>query len=127
MITLTIDFTEDVRNLSLTITDIDKNIFQNAPNRWIDEVVFTPGRRVAPDDGGFTVVKRGPNVIGDGTAATPFKSSVNEDIHTPAGDLTLSWPGPLQVVTIAYKAAGANNVNAVGQQIGVGKINFNNC
>ncbi len=27
VITLTIDFTEDVRNLSLTITDIDKNTF----------------------------------------------------------------------------------------------------
>ncbi len=52
---------------------------------------------------------------------------MNEDIHTPAGDLTLSWAGPLQVVTIAYKAAGSNNVNAVGQQIGVGKISFNNC
>jgi hypothetical protein len=121
VITLTIEFTENVENLSLTITDIDKNTIVNAPNRWIDEVVITPG--------GFTdtVPVKGANVIGAGTATNPYSSSVDENISTPAGDVTLTWAGPLKVVTIAYKAAGSNNVNDWGQQIGVGKISFNNC
>ena len=121
VITLTITFTENVENLSLTITDIDKNTIVNAPNRWIDEVVITPG--------GFTdtVPAKGANVIGAGTATNPYASSVNENISTPAGDVTLTWAGPLKVVTIAYKAAGSNNVNDWGQQIGVGKLSFDNC
>ena len=58
MITLTIDFTEDVRNLSLRITDIDKNTeTECAPTGGSTKSSFTPGpHRHYASDGGFTVV-----------------------------------------------------------------------
>jgi hypothetical protein len=82
-----------------------------------------------PPDGGFTVPPggRGSNVVGDGTATSPFTGSTDENIETSAGDVTLSWAGPLKIVTIAYKEAVRDNVGVLGQQIGVGQISFTTC
>ena len=65
MITLTIDFTEHVENLSLTITDIDKNTVVECP-----QSLDRRGRRhtwARVTDDRFTVSK-GANVMGAGTA-----------------------------------------------------------
>ena len=66
-------------------------------------------------------------MVGDGTATSPFTGSTDENIETSAGDVTLSWAGPLKIVTIAYKEAGRDNVGVLGQQIGVGQISFTTC
>ena len=49
-------------------------------------------------------------MVGDGTATSPFTGSTDENIETSAGDMTLSWAGPLKIVTIAYKEAGRAKV-----------------
>ena len=109
-ITMTLLLSQPVTNLSLTITDIDKIV-----GDWIDEVVVTPP--------GFTAVKAA-NVIGSGTAGDPFRSSVNGGISSAAGDVRLTWAGPLTQVQITYRAADADNESGIGQHVGVGKIGF---
>jgi hypothetical protein len=116
-ITLTLTFSQPVTNLSLTITDIDRDTGQ-----WIDHVIINTG--------GYTVTARGPNVIGAGTASGatvwtgPFRSSVNGGISSANGDVTLRWAGPLSQVQITYRVADTQNESDIGQHIGVGKIGF---
>jgi hypothetical protein len=109
-VTLTLTFSQPVTNLSLTITDIDKET-----KNWIDEVVVSPL--------GFTADKAA-NVIGTGTAADPFRSQVEGGIDSAAGDVTLTWAGPVTQVQITYRAADSQNKSGIGQHIGVGKIGF---
>ena len=109
-VALTLTFSQPVTNLSLTITDIDK-----ASKQWIDEVVATPA--------GFTSVKAA-NVIGTGAANNPFRSQVNGGISSAAGDVVLTWAGPLNQVAITYRVADQDNESGVGQHVGVGKIGF---
>ena len=112
-IALTLTFDAPVENLTLTVTDIDM-----WTGRWIDQVYTTSGA---------TVVAKGVNVVGSGTSADPFISTVKKDIYTDAGDLTLTWPGPLTVVQVFFRAGDLTNTSSTGQHIGVGKIGFDNC
>jgi hypothetical protein len=112
-ITLTVTFSTPVTALTLTITDIDKDT-----GEWIDQVIVnTPG---------YTAVK-GPNVTGTGTAASPLTTSVNGGISSNAGDVKLTWPGPLTQVQLTYRAGDSQNGSNIGQHIGVGLIGFGNC
>jgi hypothetical protein len=130
LIILTIEFSAPVRNLSLTITDIDDDnsaTGQSAPSGPVDWVAITPGPSITAGDGGFSVSQRGASVVGAGSATSPFTSNTKENIETSAGDVTLVWSGPLTIVTVAYKEADLNNVGEQGRQVGVGKISFDNC
>ena len=60
---MTLTFSQPVRDLSLPITDIDKDT-----DLWIDEIIVGPASFVAT---------KGANVIGTGTDADPFKASVD--------------------------------------------------
>jgi len=112
-ITLTLSFDQPVENLTLTVTDIDK-----ITGEWIDQVYTSPVG---------TVSTKGPNVVGSGTSADPFTSKVEAEIHTAAGDLTLTWPGPLSVVQLFFRVGDTKNTSSNGQHIGVGKIGFDSC
>jgi hypothetical protein len=112
-LTMTLTFSRPVENLTLTITDIDK-----IKGEWIDQVFVAPP--------GFSAVP-GPNVSGSGLAGDPFTANVDAEIHTAAGDLTLTWAGPLTTAQISYRAGDAANTSTNGQHIGVGKIGFSNC
>jgi hypothetical protein len=113
VITLTLTFDSPVQSLSLSVTDIDK-----LTREWIDQVYTSPVG---------TPTAKGPNVVGSGTSADPFTSSVEAEIHTAAGDLTLTWPGPLTVVELFFRAGDSKNSSSLGQHIGVGKIGFDRC
>lgn len=110
-ITMTLTLSEPVTDLSLTITDIDRVITE-----WIDHVIVNTG--------GYVVTAQGANVIGTGTSGDPFRSSHNGGISSAAGDVTLTWAGPLTMVQITYRAADADNDSDVGQHIGIGLIGF---
>jgi hypothetical protein len=112
-LTLTITFNRVVRNAKLTITDIDK-----ATGQWIDQVYAAPA--------GYSAAKSA-NVVGAGAAGDPFTSKVEGEIHTSAGDLTLTWPAPLRTVTITYVAGDQTNASDIGQHIGVGQFSYSNC
>ena len=110
LITMTLNFNQPVTKLSLTITDIDK-----VATEWVDEVEVLPV--------GFTAVKAGQRHRyrnpGD-----RFRSQVNGDISSAAGDVTLTWAGPVTQVQITYFATDPKNDSDIGQHIGVGKIGF---
>ncbi|HEX4471803.1 MAG TPA: hypothetical protein VH085_07535 [Nocardioides sp.] len=113
IITLTLSLDDPVENLTLTVTDIDK-----IKGEWIDQVYTSPVAIASA---------QGPNVVGSGTSADPFTSKVNAEIHTAAGDLTLTWPGPLSVVQLFFRVGDTKNTSTRGQHVGVGKIGFDGC
>jgi hypothetical protein len=115
-ISMTMQFTSPVSNLSLKIVDIDKDTGQ-----WIDHIVVSPA--------GFAVDAAANNVVGSGTSTDPFRSTVEGDISTgsAAGHRTLTWAGPLQAVNITYLAKDQDNASDIGQHIGVTAIQFANC
>jgi hypothetical protein len=112
-IAMTLSFDHPVDNLTLTVTDIDK-----ITGEWIDQVYTSPVGAVSA---------KGPNVVGSGTSADPFTSKVEAEIHTAAGDLTLTWPGPLSVVQLFFRVGDTKNTSSQGQHVGVGKIGFDSC
>ena len=63
-------------------------------------------------------------MIGSGTVADPYRSQVNGGISSAAGDVKLTWAGPVSQVQITYRAADAENDSDIGQHIGVGQIGF---
>jgi hypothetical protein len=110
---ITLTFTAAVTNVSMTVTDIDKDT-----GEWIDEVIVnTPG---------YTY-QAGANVIGTGTALSPFKSNHEGGITSAAGDVTVSWAGPLTSVALTYRAADSQNGSGSGQHIGIGLFGFDSC
>ena len=112
-ITVTITLSEPVENLTFKIHDID-----GLASQWKDTV------RV--NTAGYTSVP-GVNIIGTGTAADRFRNATNVDnpIETGVADVTLSWAGPVQVVSFTYVAGSSGNSD--NQHIGLGDISFTDC
>lgn len=115
-LTMTITFTQPVRNFGFTITDID-----GSPDSWIDQVSVSPES--------FSIAGRGSNLTGAGTTASPFLSDPQNpgNIDSPAGDAAVVWPGALTTFTVLYTAADSGNASAIGQMIGLGRFSFDNC
>jgi hypothetical protein len=113
-LTLTITFSQPVMNFGLTMTDIDR-----AKDSWIDQVTLSPET--------FSTTGKGANVGGTGKIGAPFVSTQEGGIDSPAGDVTLTWPGALQVFTVTYVAADKKNNSGIGQMIGIGQFAYNNC
>lgn len=103
---MTITFGRPVRNLVLTITDIDIDLTYN------DQVDLS----VVP-----TSVKRPATVVGDGsptgsTATTgPFRNTTAGNLlpESGAGNVELTYAGPLSSVTIRYWNSGLAGQQAI--------------
>ena len=98
-------FTRPVSNLSFTLTDID-----SASGDFLDAVELTPG---------FTWSNRASGLTGVGTAANPFKQTtpdVNADnSNGSAGNVTITYAGPLSTFTISYGNQAATFAAGVDQ------------
>lgn len=112
-VTVTLTFSAPVENLTFKLHDID-----GLASQWRDTV------RV--NTAGYTFVA-GANIIGTGTNADRFRNATNVDnpIDTGVADVTLSWAGPIQVVSFAL-IAGSNGQSS-NQHIGLGDISFTDC
>ena len=98
-------FTRAVTNLSFTLTDID-----SASGDFLDAVQLTPG---------FTWSSRATGLTGVGTPGDPFKqktSDVNADNSSSgAGNVTITYPGPLTTFTLSYGNQAASFATGVDQ------------
>ena len=91
-VTVTITFTQAVTNLTFRIHDIDKT-----SEGWDDLVIVNTT--------GFTY-SAGTDVIGNGTALTPFRNqhTGDQDIDSGRNHVDLTWAGPVAQVQFIYKA-----------------------
>ncbi|MGC4112952.1 MAG: hypothetical protein QM747_21550 [Nocardioides sp.] len=113
-LTLTITFSEPVTNLAFTVTDIDQYRGQ-----WDDRVSLAPES--------FAVTAKGRRVTGSGTSADPFRSNQKGNIDSASGDVSVVWPGTIQVLTLTYVAADEDNTSDIGQMIGIGRFGYDSC
>ena len=98
-------FTRAVSNLTFTLTDID-----STSGDFLDAVQLTPG---------FTWSNRAAGLTGVGTSADPFRQT-SADVNannssSGAGNVTITYPGPLTTFTISY-ANGAWNYSVYPAQ-----------
>jgi hypothetical protein len=114
-VSITLTLARPVRNLTFTITNIDKTAGQ-----WVDQVVASPTA--------FGVLSRGSNVVGTGTTADPFTGQADLAVTSkdPSGDVTVTWPGQVQQVTVSY-TAGIAQTSKTTQYVGVGGFSYDNC
>ena len=112
-VTMTINFSEPVKNLSLRITDIDKATGEFS---FTDEVIVGPATFEATL--GTRVGVEGPT--------GGFMATVDGEISSNEGDVRLFWSHALQQVQITLRAA-TNGSDLAGQHIGVGDFRFDNC
>ncbi len=110
---VTISLSAPVEGLSFVLHDIDW-----VDQQWYDTVIVsTPG---------FTHAN-GANVQGVGTSGNPFRP-INEGdnpISSGLGDVRLTWPGTVQVVTFRYRAGITGN--SQNQHIGLGNLSYQAC
>lgn len=118
-LTMALTFTRSLRNFALTISNIDRY-----PGQWSDAVSVSSGA---------SVLTRGSNVIGSGTAADPFVANtanakaVEGADNNVASRVRVVWPGSLTRVSVTYVAADAKSASTTGPYIGVGTFSYNNC
>jgi hypothetical protein len=112
-VTMTILFSEPVKNLTLRVTNIDK-----VTGDFIDEVIVSPATFEA---------LLGPRVSWTGQVTDGFKATEEGAITSDQGDVSLVWKHELQQVQITLRAADEDNASFLGQYVGVGLIGFNNC
>jgi hypothetical protein len=121
---ITIGFSEDVFNVSFTITDID-NFFNLSGNGWSDRIVV-----ITPTNYSYSM-PAGSTVIGAGTATGttittgPFRNSVannNYPNSSPGGNVTLTFPGPLTQFQFQFRCASVDDGS--NQLINLTNISF---
>lgn len=131
---ITISFSVAVRDVVFTITDID-----NQANTWSDRLTTT----TAP-----TSYVRGTNVIGigatgNGSGGSPnsgngggngqtgaFRNSVDSDNlanTSSAGNLTLTYAGPITTIQLQYWNGAVAGGSTANQLIRLSDIAFNSC
>jgi hypothetical protein len=100
---LTLSFDTAIKDLSFTLTDIDR-----VQAGWRDQVSVTPG---------FTLVGTlGSNInVGNGSAGTPWSSTNNVNLPgtNSTGNVAVRYAGPISTVSITYTNgadAGANSM-----------------
>lgn len=107
-------FTRPVSNLTFTLTDID-----SASDDFLDSVVLSPG---------FTYAPLPATMQGVGTLANPFRpKSVNSPIdntNSSAGNVTITYAGPISSFTVDYKNAATSFATRVDQDQVVTIANF---
>ena len=108
-------FSKPVSRLTFTLTDID-----SATGDFIDSVVLTPG---------FTFSIPSTSLVqGRGTTAEPFRpSSANapaDNTNSAAGNVTITYPGPISTFTIDYRNAATSFATNVDQDQVVTIANF---
>ena len=66
-------------------------------------------------------------MVGTGTSALPFRNNVAGDqaIDSGLNHVDLNWAGPIQDVTLTYKAG--MNGDSSNQHIGIGNLSFTDC
>lgn len=121
-VTMTLQFSAPVENLSITIHDIDKQ-----ENAWNDLVHFdTPP----------TSVTNGSNVKGTGTSGDPLQAKAwgNQTTGNGTERSVVTWADPITMLTITYEAGGPSSSNpnyqygnSQNQWVAIGNISFNSC
>ena len=106
-ITLTLTFDAPVKNLALTVTDIDR-----LPGQWFDS-----GLHLTGSHGHGPRACRSP-AAAPGTTPSPARSPRTST--TTHGDVAVTWPSALTTVQLVLGAADSKNNGTVGQQVGVG-------
>lgn len=107
-------FTKPVSNLTFTLTDID-----SAAGDFLDAVKLTPG---------FTYAPLSATMQGSGTVADPFRpvgtNAPIDNTNSNAGNVTITYAGPISGFTIDYKNAAASFAANVDQDQVVTIANF---
>lgn len=107
-------FTKAVSNLTFTLTDID-----SATGDFWDSVWLTPG---------FTVSGKASGLQGAGTSASPFKQTSGntpvDNTNGGAGNVTITYPGPINGFTINYSNAATSFATGIDQDQVVTITNF---
>lgn len=87
--TYSFSFSRPVTNLAFTLTDVDRT-----PGDFADRVELS---------GGWTETSRGAGVTGSGTQADPWVgAAAYDDGSSAAGNLQLSFAGPVSSFTLTY-------------------------
>ena len=112
---VTLDFAAPVRNISLTIEDLDRG--RNPDHQ--DEV-YVPAGGTA-----FTTATPGKKVIGSGTPSAPFRAAddVLGDFSGPDYAVSLTWEGPVTSIKIGYRQ-GVRANSAAFPSIWVSPVTF---
>lgn len=109
--TIKFTFSKVVRGLAFTLSDIDKN-------SWEDIVVINTA--------GYTYT-RGSALQGTGSAGAPFQAANGQNSGVPGsspnGNVNLTWAGDVTQVSFTYSQGNVNG-NATGPFIGVGDLAF---
>jgi hypothetical protein len=117
--TVTITFSKSVSQVSFALYDID-----NSNGGWGDRVYTSP----TPSSLSFTNAAWTPttsHVTGACTSASPLSSTDTNSNYGDAsslGNATLTFNGPLTVITLTYY--NAVNTGGSNQRIGIGPIKF---
>ncbi|MDR2997707.1 MAG: hypothetical protein LBU78_06270 [Microbacterium sp.] len=113
---MTITFSREVTNLVLPI----RNFSWPTSNSYGDQVwLATNGQ-----PGGFTFVT-GSGVGGDGSYAQPFRRSAGSETYTgPSTNVTVTFPGPVTSIMLAYDDKRGTLANRVEQAIALGDMTF---
>lgn len=110
----TFSFTKAVSNLSFTLTDIDST----TGDFW-DSVWLTPG---------FTLSNKAAGLQGDGSAGSPLKQTNGnvavDNTNGGAGNVTVTYLGPISSFTINYSNAATSFAANVDQDQVVTITNF---
>jgi hypothetical protein len=120
---ITFTFSEDVFNVSFTITDIDN--FSSGGDGWSDRiVVLNPTNYTRSIPAGGTIIGAG-TATGTTSTTGPFRNSIS-NLNLPnsdnRGNVTVTFPGPLTQFQLQFRCV--NPDDGTNQLINVTSISF---
>jgi hypothetical protein len=115
---VTITFSKPVRNVSLSLLDVDSQAGNRGTNAYEDLVTIVTA--------GWSGTKHA-NIIGDGTPAHPYRAkNTDSPVAGSSADsnIDLTWAGPLTSISFIYGQDGAVNGDPF---IGMSDVLFQYC
>jgi hypothetical protein len=119
--TITITFSAQVSNVSLSLLDIDSSqdkTFFNTTNHWQDLVSVSPAPSTAA---------KGSTVMGSGTTGSPYRATTKNTTvpdGSATGNVDLTFAGPLKTITVVYSQDGSQDGSP---KMGISDISFQAC
>lgn len=117
--TVTINFSKPVRNLGLSLLDVDSQLGDHGDRAYEDLVWIT-----SPSSWSATTHS---NIKGSGTQASPYRAiNTNSPVDgtSPNSNIDLTFVGPLQTVSFVYGQDGSVDG---GPFIGMSDLSFQYC
>ena len=131
--TVTFTFSRPVTNLVLTVADIDKDI---TFNNFIDKVTFngylgTSTTPVTLTAGNFTLGRNAAGTVNQFVSPNALEGTASSDVDNTNGNSTVTFPGPVDKVTLTYENTAGSRKNATtgaevsrNQTLGILNLSF---